>query len=62
MPVVFVQLQYGSIICIKHMDRTQTYFTMSITLCIQLHVSALYIGHLQVVFNRQYTGPKHVLV
>ena len=33
------------------MVRTQLYFTMSSTLGIQLHVSALYIGHRQVVLK-----------
>jgi len=31
------------------MVRTQLYFTMISTMSIQLHVSALYIGHHQVV-------------
>ena len=33
------------------MVRTQLYFTMSITLGIQLHVLTLYIGHRQVVLK-----------
>jgi hypothetical protein len=33
------------------MVRTQLYFTMSSTLGIQLHVSALYIGHRQVALE-----------
>ena len=37
--------------CIKHMVRTQLYFTMSSILGIQLRVSALYIGHRQVVLK-----------
>jgi len=48
---MFIQLQYYNTICIKHVGRTQLYFTMSSTLGIQLHVSALYIGHRQVVLK-----------
>ena len=50
-PLCYIQIQYYSIICIKHMFRTQLYLTMSSTLGIQLHVSALYTGHRQVVLK-----------
>jgi hypothetical protein len=41
---------YNQKICITDMVRTQLYiFTQNSTLGIQLHVSALYIGHCQVV-------------
>jgi len=41
---------YNQKICINYMIRTQLYiFTQNSTLGIQLHVSALYIGHRQVV-------------
>jgi len=60
------------------MVRTQLYiFTRNSTLGIQLHISALYIGHRQVWYHThilyrcdkfivqpddgQYTGPKHVV-
>jgi len=42
---------YYTLLCIKHMFRTQLNFTMSGTLGIKLHVSALYIGHRQVVLK-----------
>jgi hypothetical protein len=40
---------YNQKICINYMVRTQLYVTQNSTLDIQLHVSALYIGHRQVV-------------
>jgi len=41
---------YNQKICITYMVRTQLYiFTQKSTMGIQLHVSALYIGHRQIL-------------
>ena len=46
-PVVLVQ--YQRIFCVLHNTVEHNYISSSSTLGLQLHVSALYVGHLQVV-------------
>ena len=43
--------------CVLHNEVEHNYISSSITLGLQLHVSALYVGHLQVVidFRSSYT-------
>ena len=57
-PITIRGKLYNQKICITYIIRIQLYiFTQNSTLGIQLHVSALYIGHRQVV-RRDFVPPR----